>query len=213
MNVELNHTLQAHIVKGVIPGTRMIAHPLLYVIQYDRDQNPNYNRRLEEKEKARAHAIREGDFHTAIFLHERPHRLNALMALHATLLMEPQGGTLIHHANAGEMLGRCLPQVYIDAEGIHVNASEWRTLFMALPEEYRNLDLLPPGEFDIWRGVQDTRPIDSGISWTLSEDRARWFARRYGGDRGQTQQRTVTAQDVAYYTDERGEQDVVYFAR
>ena len=71
------------------------------------------------------------------------------------------------------------------------------------------LPLPPAGTIQIYRGVR--HPEHDGISWTLSYDRARWFALRwsYGQDEGYVLEAAIPADEVLCYFDDRGEDEVL----
>ncbi len=71
-------------------------------------------------------------------------------------------------------------------------------------------DPLPgPGPFTIYRGVSGIGPARRvrGISWTTSEERARWFALRHSLPNPNVFRTTVHEADVLAYTNDRSEQE------
>lgn len=58
----------------------------------------------------------------------------------------------------------------------------------------------------IYRGVRECGKM--GISWTLSEDKAVWFAQRYNKDKGIVYQAKIKNKDILYYIDS-SEQEVI----
>jgi hypothetical protein len=203
--VKLHESLAMHLQDGG-PLGRMIAHPMLYVIGYDAANNAQYNLQLLNKQAAAKKALLANDWHQNIFLHERPYRLEALVALHTVLQ------TCDRHDDAQRMLNEMLVTVYVDAEGLHKNAALWSMLFAAYTGE-RNRDRLPNTDtFMIYRGVSDARHT-GGCSWTTNRKQAEWFASRWAGKGkgGHVFMRNVKADDVAMYTEDRGEAEVVFF--
>jgi len=200
---KLHDSLALHLQDGG-PLGRMIAHPMLYAIAYDPARNAEYNLQYLNKKKAAAAALKECNWHRNIFLHERPYRLQALVSLVVVLEMENR------HAEAQAAINELLPNVYVDAEGLHTNAELWQLLFNRYEGE-RNLDQLPDTDrFMIYRGVGDARHT-GGFSWTLDRKRAEWFAARWNKDGGHVFMREVERCDVALYTEDRGEAEIVFF--
>jgi hypothetical protein len=68
-----------------------------------------------------------------------------------------------------------------------------------------------PGPFTVYRGVAGcgrARRV-RGFSWTLSEERAGWFANRYALPDPAVYQATVDADDVLFYYNGRSENEIV----
>jgi hypothetical protein len=66
-----------------------------------------------------------------------------------------------------------------------------------------------PGPFTIFRGVSGIGPARRvrGVSWTTSEEKARWFALRHSLPNPDVFRATVNEADVLAYTDDRSEQE------
>lgn len=73
-------------------------------------------------------------------------------------------------------------------------------------------DPLPgPGPFTVYRGVAGrgrARRV-RGISWTLSLEKARWFANRFGYSDPAVFQVTINMESVLAYINTRGEQELI----
>ncbi len=80
--------------------------------------------------------------------------------------------------------------------------------------------MLAAGEFDvsclsnkfhIWRGCRNSRFIEAakGLSWTTDRNVACWFACRYSGKKPLVLRATVHRDDVVFFSDSRGENEVV----
>lgn len=63
------------------------------------------------------------------------------------------------------------------------------------------------GVVEIYRGVGNELGRN-GISWTLSEEKAKWFATRFT-DNGIVYSAKVKSKDILYYISERGEKEII----
>jgi hypothetical protein len=147
------------------PFGRCIKHPLVY-------QVPMYaagmaNRQLAHKREALSRALADDDWHSYVFLHERPYRLQALIALHERGV-DP------------EAFEKLAVSVWSDSENIWQNHDEWRQVFEWTGSGF-DLDELPREELTVYRGAQEDLN-EEGFSWTLDRDLAEWFARRLPRD-------------------------------
>ena len=133
--------------------------------------NQFYRDKLDKVKKADA----DGNWGLYVWLHERPYRLDALLS--AT-----KKGLKKKPSEFWALVG----EVWQDSESIHQNLSKWKRLW-GMPiedrqvcmsaEDIRIFDLLPE-QLEVWRGSGDKRYID-GLSWTLDQEKAVWFARRF----------------------------------
>lgn len=71
-------------------------------------------------------------------------------------------------------------------------------------QEYQNF----PDILTIYRGCRVEKAV-KGMSWTLSESKARWFAGRFARDGGVTFRAHIHKEDIVCYLAGRGEQEVV----
>lgn len=201
--VKLHESLALHL-QDAGPLGRMIAHPLLYAIAYRPELNEQYNLQFLNKQDAAKKALKAGNWHTNIFLHERPYRLQALVSLSVVL------ETCNRVDEVAPMINEMLPLVYVDAEGLNTNRDLWRLLFGRYEGE-RNRDALPDTDrFMIYRGVSDATHT-GGFSWTLDRKQAEWFAARWSKNGGHVFMREVTREEIEFYTDERSEKECVFF--
>ena len=66
-----------------------------------------------------------------------------------------------------------------------------------------------PEVLTVYRGCGTTKAL-KGMSWTLSEEKARWFADRFATGRGGVTYRAkIKKEDIVAYTNNRGEQEVI----
>jgi hypothetical protein len=71
-------------------------------------------------------------------------------------------------------------------------------------------DMWPgPGPYKVYRGVsgRGRKRRVRGFSWTLSFDKARWFATRYGLEKPMIYEAEINEQHVLAYYNKRGEQE------
>lgn len=180
---------------------RMVHHPL--VIEYaPRPAMVNY--RYEAKRKALHEAMTAGDWHQAVWLHERPYRLDAFMQIEDDL--------------DDEEYWSILADIWLDSENIWQNLDQWRELFEStrsgspMTEEEEAALAAMPDPVPVYRGgVEDAN--EYGLSWTTDRERAEWFAVRMTADDevGVVLDGLVAKKDVAAYFTGRGEDEIVVF--
>src|SRR5206468_336994 len=159
-----------------------IKHPLVYDFTPQIGGLPN--RQLRYKKKALARATEEKDWHTVVFLHERPWRADALINI------VHEHGEEIADADYWKLVG----SVWIDSENIWQNTLEWdallgsergdREAIMAADDEDEAPDLAMyralPETVTVYRGATDGLN-EEGLSWTTDRAKAVWFAKRFAG--------------------------------
>jgi hypothetical protein len=109
---------------------------------------------------------------------------------------------------------RLFAEVWMDTE----SAYGWRDevlemlQWIARKSPVTDADLNLTGEATIYRGTSG-RGDETGISWTLSLDKARWFARRFAildsTGLGRVYRATVQASDVLAYLTGRNEEEII----
>jgi hypothetical protein len=192
------------------PFGTCIKHPLVFSIAHHPAQNAFCNRQLKQKQEALQEAEREERWHTYVYLHERPYRIDAFMA--------------IQHMLDDRQYWELLGDVWIDSENIWQNLELWRELLTAprgsrefiMSEEDRKVFTLPPeqGGFPprqrVYRGFNNEDGLD-GYSWTLDKPRAKWFAlrRAYEDDVAYVATAWVTPDKAIAYHTGRGEAEIV----
>lgn len=96
---------------------------------------------------------------------------------------------------------------------VNVNHHDIQKMFREVKKEYfmneldfeKYMDL--SDEFIVYRGVQHNATED-GFSWTLSKEKAEWFASRFS-NHGKVIERKVQKKDVFAYIDDLGEQEII----
>ena len=74
-------------------------------------------------------------------------------------------------------------------------------------EELEKFNSLPQ-VIIIYRGLQGSKAKIRGLSWTLSKDKARWFATRWKNE-NKVYQAEINKEDIFMYTNDRNENEVV----
>jgi hypothetical protein len=169
MHEPLLPALQAVVVE-MPTGLTMIKHP--YVNQvYMPGREKLANQQYKYKVQAVARAEKEGEWHTYVYLHERPWRFDALVEI-----MDRMSDT---------QFWAMVSDVWQDSENIPENVIAWDALLrtdrpgreaMMDDDELAALAALPE-VITIYQGHTDER--DDGWSWTTDRKVAEWFARKF----------------------------------
>ena len=180
----------------------MVHHPL--VTGWVRQDASPINQTLRRMKEKVAKAESDGDWHQYVFLHEKPYRLDALeSAAKKGLSQNPSD------------FWRLVGEVWQDSENIHQNLAKWKRLWGKLIEnrvacmstEDRLIFESLPDQVEVWRGTNHKRGL-GGLSWTLDQEKAAWFANRFSNPRlvvkGLTNKR-----DIVAYFGERDEREIV----
>jgi hypothetical protein len=190
----------------LIPRVRdgMIHHPL--IIRPAATDASSINRYYRDKLAAVRKAEADGDWRLYVDLHERPHRIYALLA--AT-----NKGLKKTPSEFWAIVG----SVWQDSESIYASLNTWKRLWASEIEGRRTcmsekdicvFDSLPE-QIELWRGTSHTSI--GGLSWTLDQEKAIWFARRFCTNSRVplVAKGTVAKGDVLAYFGERDEREIV----
>lgn len=202
----LDKELMAYYEEAEFP---MVRHPLVYAVPFF--DSPDYvaqlNKQLVSKKEAVEKALMEKEYNRYVFLHERAYRIEAFQEI-APGLTDQQYWPLLR-------------EIWTDSENIFQNAMQWwemissprqrRALFTAC--DCRGVLKRMPAELTIYRGTTD-REMEGhylGFSWTISREKAEWFATRLlkEGQVPVVATATVRKKDIVGYIDGRGEQEIV----
>jgi hypothetical protein len=199
---ELHPDLQEYFL--VQNGIPMIKHPLVYSIFHFDIQNYIINQQYEWKKKSLKEAVKKKNWGSYIFLHERPYRFEAFVSIAPQLEREPK------------LYWELLGSIWVDSENIWQNQDRWKFLIETGPkknreyfmseedrETFKNL----PETLTVYRGYTP-RKNKAGFSYTLSKDKAIWFANRFGKN-GKVIERTVNKKDIFAYKNDRSEQEII----
>jgi hypothetical protein len=181
----------------------MLRHPLVYMVPVLLPGQAN--RAYEHKRKAIAEAVESEDWHTVVFLHERPYRLKAL----------------IDHVTGRDEEGNPLPMedehsalvadVWVDSENIEQNIEDWKDLllngqvkgmWLGTEAERAAFDALPD-PIPAWRGG-----VDGCWSWTTDIKVAEFFANRFDAGRP-VRHAMIPKADCFGYLTRRGEAELM----
>jgi hypothetical protein len=179
----------------------VLKHPLVYDIPMSTPAMANW--RYAKKQEALAEARANQNWHMVVWLHERPYRLTALMEI----------APLADDQEYWELVG----DVWIDSENIFEHTDDWIALFASertgrehLMDAVERAALEAMDEpITIYRGF--TKGVnESGLSWTISLERATWFANRFNSKgEGDVVEAWIDRADVAAHFNRRGESEIV----
>lgn len=184
---------------------KVLKHPLVFSVPYMGPGHSNWV--YEQKKEALEEALAEGKWHTYVFLHERPHRIEALVQIEQHLSDRDYWETV--------------SSVWTDSENIFQCIEEWSEIlgskrkyrrYIMSPEERRALRQLPD-TITIYRGCRREMNED-GWSWTTGRAKAEWFAKRHPWSDGDPLviEATVPKDHVVAYFSGRGESEVVAYS-
>ena len=200
--------------KSLIDGGlgKALRHPLVSFPIYSDELASYANESYAAKKVRLVEADSRKDFNRAVFLHERPWRLQAY-AERAHLMSAREKGNLI-----GE--------VWADSEHPHINLRVWRMLWrepdVALHamgnKELMAFDALKQkaeaGGLTLWRGTGKSLAAGRGLSWTTDRKMAEWFAAREGRASSSSVWQVKPPPDrMLAFLDGRGEDEVILDTR
>lgn len=200
-NIELHKDLKKHIVK-LNSGMEMIHHPL-YVGTYTSHAHINdlANKSYKSKKKYIRKYTEEKDINAFMNVIERPYRVPMVMSV----LRSWWNPTKQEYWDV-------ISWIWQDTECVYENLDTWielMTLEFSEPqlmmndkekEVYDNL----PEIVRVYRGGVD----DKGLSWSLSREKAEWFANRF--DYGyEVFEKEIKKSDILAYLNGRQEQEII----
>ena len=202
----LHPTLASFLVESPISGFKMIHHPYLVDVMFGGSDVEiiRANAMFENKRNFIEQALKEKQFAKAVFLCERPYRLEFFIEyLNGQEAVDPN------------MYWGLLSEIYVDSEGASKNIDVW----MMLLSECHNNDLLMNqddlgfyrslnNELTIYRGVESLFSKNQSLSWTLSKETATWFANRFERG-GIVISGTVKKKDIFAAFSGRGESEIL----
>lgn len=210
---ELDPELRPHFYQHKLVGPS-IAHPLVELksLHVELPSDAEFSNRaalvnqiLKEKREQKQTCLNEKDWHSYVFIHERYARVAALS--------ECIKYNNFELSSLWELVG----QVWLDTETAWSNRDQWREIWAepcprrwkAMSRAERNTLRRLPDEIEVWRGTSNLSAV-LGMSWTLSRDKAEWFANRWSGPDGPilARGRIAKANVCAYFTGRR-EREIV----
>lgn len=185
---------------------KMLRHPLVYQVPM---MLPGMaNRAYKAKCAALDEAIAEQNWHRVVFLHERPHRLNALIEY---VIGRDEEGEIVSLVDVPKYWDLAA-DVWVDSENIGQHEDDWRDLlddtlygeprglWLGTTEERAAFDALPD-PIPAWRGG-----VVGDWSWTTDHKIAQFFARRSGY---KVRRRMIPKADCFGYFTRRGESELL----
>lgn len=180
-----------------------LKHPLVFSIFYTPLMNANLNKQYEYKLEAIDRALKEENYNTFIWLHERPYRLYAFQEISYKL--------------EDDEYWKLLSDIWTDTENMWQNLDEWveclnedregQTENFMDETERKTLASLPE-KVRIFRGTLEGNA--PGLSWTLDRKRAEWFARRLArGNKPVLISAWVRRDDIIAYLSARNEDEII----
>lgn len=150
-----------------------LRHPLVYSLLYTEALNKFLNKQYAQKRAAVAEAKAAKEWHSYLYLHERPWRYDAFEK--------------IRHQLSSRDYWKLVRSIWIDCENVHQNFEGWGDIWMAemanrqtVMDASETAALLKLGEVvEVYRGANTEEHASIGYSWTTDRERAIWFARRY----------------------------------
>lgn len=180
---------------------KVIKHPLVFSIMHNELMNAMVNERLKAKTQAAEEALAKRDYSSFIFLHERPYRFEAFV----------RAMDKMKDKEYWELLG----DAWVDSENLWQNLPRWKKLLQStrkgreffMQEEERNFLNSLPETVKIFRGYIPSKN-KGGLSYTLNEEKAHWFANRFGG-KGEVHVRTIKKSKIFAYLSRRDEDEII----
>lgn len=189
-------------------GWPALRHPLVYAVPYFPEENDRLNKYYAHKKAEMYKARDDGDFTKFVFIHERPYRLEAFDEIESELDDKPYW--------------EILSQIWTDTENFWQNMKMWKNFWrsdrpwrdsvMDDDEKKSFADL--PEMITIYRGFTHGEAVN-GLSWTLSKEKAVWFAKRFSTEERSHKHppriaSTTINKSLAFaYLESRGEQEIV----
>lgn len=151
---------------------KCLKHPLVFSIIYTEQMNALLNEQYVVKKERAEQSLKEKDFSTHVWMHERPYRWEAFCNI-SSLLNDDEYWTLARSIWIdSENIWQLIPIIH-DALTANERLSS-RSLMMTA-EEREFLNELPD-EITIYRGAG--KENHKGYSWTVDKETAKWFATR-----------------------------------
>lgn len=183
-------------------GMTVFKHRFCVLPFYTKASNFFINQFVKQQTERAEEALKEKDYSSFIWTHERPFRLNAILEI-ARFCTPKLKAELLSH-------------IWTDCEFPHINEDTWRMLFKQIrnsnhlmtDEELKAYNKLDPTLVTVYRGVS-IKPY-SGISWTLDKDKALWFANRFSdGDKQFLLTAVVPTEKIIALLNGRGESECI----
>lgn len=179
---ELHPDLAPYLTENAL-GMRMIAHPLVHDLL---PINGMANRQYAQKQAALVKAEAAQDWHTCVFLHERPYRCDALIDYVLGRGEDDRSLALADFIGNPSYsdIAEVTADVWTDSENIHQHVDDWLAITEGhipgeplLMGDQPALDALPD-RIEVWRGDVN----DGGWSWSTKRSVGEFFTHYLGQD-------------------------------
>ena len=196
---DLHPDLRNH-VRHVDDRMPILHHPLVVGIYLDA-MAEHYNAVYTQNRSKLARLESQKEWSKAIWLHERPYRMDAIM-LYADDMEPPN-------------YSATLAAVWADTEFPFDHTSDWLDLFT--DPKFIEMYAMTETDFEALRNMPDNLVIyrgcskdkQEGMAWTTEKETAQWFAARWGLGDNRVYTTTVPRRDVFMFCDSRGESEIV----
>jgi hypothetical protein len=166
---ELDPELQWHFQDG------LVHHPLI-VEHVTASRIPDINESYRKKKVDAQQAERDGDWEQLIWIYEKPYRIKPLRKA-LRVIGDPK--------EAARLVGL----VWTGSENIRQKRKAWLSIWTKLADPWAAMDEKEQAEFatlpdrlTIFRGHGGRRRgLTQGLSWTMDQAEAEWFARHFQG--------------------------------
>jgi hypothetical protein len=197
----LHPDLVDYIVKGPLGG--MLKHPLVVEIFLHPETIERVNKTYKAKRKAFDEAEANLNYNKMFVLYERPFRVE-LLAEYWDSMDDKQKGEYLSF-------------VYTDSENPSVNNRYWKQWFNEVGMDVMEVNeidelLALPDKVTIYRGMSKKEKASGtyGISWTLDEEVAKFFAKRFQL-KGTVEKRIIDKSEIKALLLGRDEKEVIYY--
>ena len=185
---------------------QVIRHPLVYSVPHHPAMNKHINGHYLYKKERIKKAKEEKDWYLVIGLYERPYRMSAFQKISPFITDQKEYSELLAY-------------VWIDSDNIWQYYSMWIGIWKECSDTYHVMDEderdalhALPETITVYRGVTKAAH-KKGLSWTLDQDKATWFSKRYAKPRDIpiVMSGEVKKNDVLAHFLGRNEKEIVVF--
>jgi len=198
----LHEALTPYLVEDEFFG-KILKHPLVFSLPYHELENHRINMQYTAKSEAVEKAIAEGNYHTAIYLHERPYRLDAFEQLESEI--------------PDDQYWQLVVSLWTDTENAWQNIDTWKyywdndhpnRLENVMEEDELKVYNELPQTVTIYRGYHVDSQL-SGLAWTLDRKKAEWFAKRFSHKEPKIASTTIDKSLIKAYLTARNEEEII----
>jgi hypothetical protein len=182
---------------------RVLKHPLVYGVPYFKEMNALYNEQLKHKKARIVEARTTKNWISYIMLHERPYRINALTEIQSEIEKDQQYWELLR-------------DVLMDSENLW-QFRGWIRSLLSMREGRHHLMTFEEQDFlskldekvVVYRGCCPKNR--RGLSWTLDQQKAEWFAKRFNTKNPTLLIGECKKNDIIAYFEGRNESEIIIY--